>query len=108
MNVAESMDMKISIKIVEHQNTKISEARHSPLNPDRELKPTFHNYVTELAMHNNLSLTQTSISNTNTRFAAKHAIRGAVNNIILVANTHFVQIDEVDIDIGNELKEVMQ
>ena len=58
-------------------------------------------------MNSNLSLTQTSISKTNTRFAAEHSIRGAVNNVILAANTHFVEVDEEDIDIRNELKEVM-
>jgi hypothetical protein len=49
--------------MVEHHNKKISEAGHIPLNPDRELKPsTLPNYVTKLAMNNNLSLT----SKTNT------------------------------------------
>jgi hypothetical protein len=72
------------------------------------LKPTtLHNYAAELAMNSNLSLTQSSISKTNTRFAAEHSIRGAVNNVILAANTHFVEVDEEDIDIRNELKEVM-
>ena len=78
------------------------------LNPDRQLKPTtLHNYAAELAMNSNLAPTQTSISKTNTRFAAEHSIRGAVNNVILVANTYFVEVDEEDIDIRNELKEVM-
>jgi hypothetical protein len=94
----------INKMIVEHQNKMISEAGHMPLNPDRQLKPTtLQNYAAELAMNSNLSLTQTSISKTNTR----HSIRGVVNNVIFVANTHFVEVDEEDIDIRNELKEVM-
>ena len=98
----------INKKIVEHQNKMISEAGHMPLNPERQLKPTtLHNYAAELAMNSNLSLTQTSISKTNTRFAAEHSIRGAVNNVILIANTHFVKIDKEDIDIRNELIAVM-
>ena len=98
----------INKKIVEHQNKMISEAGHMPLNPERQLKPTtLHNYAAELAMNSNLSLTQTSISKTDTRFAAEHSIRGAVNNVILVATTHFVEIDEEDIDIRNELNEMM-
>ena len=48
----------INKKKVEHHNKMISEARHIPLNPDRELKPsTLFNYVTKLTMNNNLSLT---------------------------------------------------
>jgi hypothetical protein len=53
----------INKKMVEHHNKKISEAGHIALNPDRELKPsTLPNFVTKLAMNNNLSLT----SKTNT------------------------------------------
>jgi len=90
----------INKKIVEHQNKMIFEAGHMALNPDRQLKPTtLHNYAAELAVNSNLSLTQTSISKTNTRFAAEHSIRGAVNNVILVANTHFVEVDDENIDI---------
>ena len=90
----------INKKIVEHQNKMISEAGHMPLNPERQLKPTtLHNYAAELAMNSNLSLTQTSISKTNTRFAANYSIRGAVNNFILVTNTHFVEADEEDMTL---------
>ncbi len=59
-----------------------------------------------MAMNNNLSLMQTSISKINTRYAANSSIRGAVNNVILIVNTHFVEVGEEDIVIGNQLIEV--
>ena len=59
-----------------------------------------------MPMNNNLSIIQTSISNINTQYATKYSIRCAVNNVILIVNTHFVEVDEEDIDVRNQLKEV--
>ena len=70
------------------------------------MKPTaLHNYAAELVMSSDLSLTQTSVSKTNTRYTAKHLIKGAVNNIILISNAHFVKVDKEDIDVRNQLRE---
>ena len=62
----------INKKIVKHQNKMKFEAGHMPLNTDRQLKTTtLRNYAAEIAMNSNLSLTQTSISKTNTQFLWK-------------------------------------
>ena len=85
----------------------LNDAGHIPLNSDRQLKPTtLQNLTAELAMTSELSLTQSSIAKTNTRFAAEHSIRGAISNVMLIANTHFIEMDEEDVDIRRELKEV--
>ncbi len=85
----------------------LNDAWHIPLNSDHQLKPTtLQNYTAELAMTSELSLTQSSIAKTNTRFAAEHSIRGAISNVILIANTNFIEMDEEDVDIRKELKEV--
>ena len=57
-------------------------------------------------MTSELSLTQSSIVKTNTRFAAEHSVRGAVSNVMLIAHTHFVEVDQEDFDVRRELKEV--
>lgn len=57
-------------------------------------------------MNNNLFLMQTSISNINIKYVTKYSIRGADNNVILIVNAHFVEVDEESIDVRNQLKEV--
>ena len=57
-------------------------------------------------MTSKLPLTQSSIAKTNTRFAAEHSIRGAISNVMLIANTHFIEMDEEDVNVRRELKEV--
>ena len=52
-------------------------------------------------MNNNLALMQTSISNTNTQYDAKYSISSAIDNVILIVNTHFVEVDEEGIDVQN-------
>ncbi len=56
-------------------------------------------------MTSELSLTQSSIAKTNTWFAAEYSIRDAINNVMLITNTHFIEMDE-DVDVRRELKEV--
>ena len=93
--------------IMVQQNQMLNDAGHIPLNSDHQLKPTtLRNYTAELAMTSELSLTQSSIAKTNTRFAAEHSIRGAISNVMLIANTHFIEMDEEDVDVRRELKEV--
>ena len=93
--------------IMVQQNQMLNDAGHIPLNSDRQLKPTtLQNFTAELAMTSELSLTQSSIAKTNTRFAAEHSIRGAISNVLLIANTHFIEIDDEDVDVRRELKEV--
>ena len=71
------------------------------------MKPTtLQNYTAEIAMISKLSLTESSIVKTNTQFAAEHSVRGAVSNVILIAQTHFVEADQEDFDVRRELKEV--
>ena len=57
-------------------------------------------------MTSELSLKQSAIAKTNTWFAAEHSIRGAISNVILITITHFIEMDEEDIDMRRELKEV--
>ena len=57
-------------------------------------------------MTKELSLTQSSIAKTNRWFAAEHSIRGVISNVMLIANTHFIEMDEEDVNIRRELKEV--
>ena len=84
----------------------LNDAGHIPLNSDHQLKPTtLRNYTAELAMTSKLSLTQSSIAKTNTWFAAEHSIRGAISNMMF-ANTHFIEMDEEDVNVRRELKEV--
>jgi hypothetical protein len=85
----------------------LNDAGPIPLNFDHQLKPTtLRNYTAELAMTSELSLTQSSIAITNTRFVAEHLIRGAISNVMLIANTHFIEMDVEDVDVRRELKEV--
>jgi len=89
------------------RNQMLNDAGHIPLNSDHQLNPTtLQNYTAELAMTSKLSLTQSSIAKTNTRFAAEHSIRGAISNVMLIANTHFIEMDEEDVDVRRDLKEV--
>ena len=89
------------------QNQMLNDAGHIPLNFDHQLKPTtLRNYTAELAMTSELSLTQSSIAKTNTRFAAEHLFRGAISNVMLIVNTPFIEIDEEDVSVRRELKEV--
>jgi hypothetical protein len=85
----------------------LNDAGHIPLNYDYQLKPTaLQNYMAELAMTSKLCLTQSFIAKTNTRFAAELLFRGAISNVMLIANTHFVEMDEEDANFRRELKEV--
>ncbi len=57
-------------------------------------------------MTSKLSLTQSSIAKTNTWVAAENLFRGAISNMMLIANTPFIEIDEEDVSVRRELKEV--
>ena len=58
--------------IMKHCNKKVTKAGHIPLNFDKKLKPsTLRNYTTEIAMNHSMSLTQTSVAKTTTRYAAE-------------------------------------
>ncbi len=57
-------------------------------------------------MTSKFSLTQSSIAKTNTQFAAEHSVRGTFSNVMLIAHTHYVEMDEEDFDVKKELKEV--
>jgi hypothetical protein len=93
--------------IIDHRNQLFNDAGHIPLHADYKLKATtLQNYTAELAMTSELYLTQSSIAKTNTWFAAEHSFRGAISNVMLIANTHFIEMDEEDVDVRRELKEV--
>jgi hypothetical protein len=86
----------------------LNDAGHILLNSDHQLKPTtLQNDTAELVMTSKLSLTQSSIAKTNTWFAAELSIRGAISNVMLIANTKCIEIDEEDVDVRRELKEVL-
>jgi len=51
-------------------------------------------------MTSELSLKQSAIAKTNTWFAAEHSIRGAISNVILITITHFIEMDEEDVDVS--------
>ena len=57
-------------------------------------------------MTSKLPLTQSSIAKTNTRFAAEYSFMGAINNLMLITHTHFIEMDEEDVSVRRELKEV--
>ena len=84
----------------------LNDAGHILLNSDHQLKPTtLQNYTAELSMTSELSLTQSFIAKTNTGFAAEHSIWGAISNVMLIANTNFIEMDEEDVDVRRELME---
>ncbi len=100
-------EKEVNELIIDHRNQLFNDAGHIPLHADYKLKATtLRNYTAELAMTSELSLTQSSIAKTNTRFAAEHSFRGAISNVMLIANTHFIEMDEEDVDVRRELKEV--
>ncbi len=69
----------------------LNDAGHIPQNPNNQLKPTsLRNYTTELAMTSELSLTQSSIEKTKTRFAAEHSFSGVISNLMLITNTQLM------------------
>ena len=78
------------------RNKMLNDAGHMPLNSDYQLKPTtLQNYTAELAMTSKLSLTQSSIAKTSMQFAAEYSIRGAISNVMLIANRHFIKMDDM-------------
>ena len=86
------------------QNQMSNDAGYIRLNSDHKLKPTsFWNYAAKLATTSKLSHMQTSIAKTNLWFVAEHSFRGKVNNFMLIANTHVVEVDEEDADARREL-----
>ena len=77
------------------RNQMLDDAGHILLNRDHQMKPTtLQNYTAELAMTSELSLTQSSIVKTNTRFAAEHSVRGAVSNVMLIAHSDGISIPD--------------
>ena len=78
-----------------------------PLNVNSRLIPsTLTNYVTAIAMNNRMSLTHSSVSKTNTRYAAERSFRASVSLLMVIAATHFIPVFDEDHDIRNELKSV--
>ena len=78
----------------------LNDAGRIPLNSDYQPKPTtLQNYTAELVMTSELSLTHSSIAKSNTQFAAEHSFMGTISNVILIANTHFVEMDAEDVDV---------
>jgi hypothetical protein len=67
---------------------------------------TINNYAAGFAMDSAMSLTQTSIRKTNTRYAAENSIVGSICILSLIAATHCIPIPEEDLDVRRELKEV--
>jgi hypothetical protein len=93
--------------ILKHCNEKLTKAGHIPLNLDERLKPsTLRNYTTEIAMNHSMSLTQTSIAKTSTRYAAECSFRGSISYLFVIAVTHFIHAFEEECDIRKELKGV--
>ena len=90
---------------MKHCNEKLTKAGHIPLNFDERLKPsTLRNYTTEIAMNHSMSLMQTSIAKTSTRYAAERSIRGSISYLFVIAVTHFIPAFEEECDIRKELK----
>ena len=93
--------------IIAQQNQILNDSGHIPLCSDYQPKQTtLRNYTAELATTSKLPLTQSSIAKTNTWFAAEHSFRGAISNVLLVTNTHFIDMDEEDFSVRRDLKEV--
>ena len=77
--------------IIKHCNEKLTKAGHIPLNLDERLKPsTLRNYTTKIAMNHSMSLTQTSIANTSTQYAAERSFRGSISYLFVIVVTHFI------------------
>jgi hypothetical protein len=96
----------INDMIVNKRNEMIKEVGHIPINTNAELTATtINNYVAGFAMDSAMSLTQTSIRKTNTRYVAENSIVGSICLLFLIAATHFIPIPEEDLDVQRELKD---
>ncbi len=62
------------------------------------------NYFALLANEGNITISQSSISKSNTRYAAENSIRGSITILGVVATTHFITVVEEDADICAEMK----
>jgi hypothetical protein len=91
--------------LLQHRKKLIEESGHISLNAEDDIKrTTLSNCIAELTMMSANTLTESAIDKTDNRYAAENSIRGSINNLLLVAVTHFVDVDEEDRDVVKELK----
>ncbi len=57
-----------------------------------------------IANQNNVSISQTSIIKTTTRFAAKNSICGCISNLALIGSTHFFPMQNEDSNLRAKMK----
>jgi len=67
-------------------------------------RSTIDNYTCEFASLGGVSLINKTTAKTMTRFIAERSIRNSVADLALIGSTHFVSVDEEDLDIRNEIK----
>jgi len=68
----------------DRQMTKINDAGFVLVDSPQFLLTTKRNYLAMIANQSNISISQTSIIKTTTRFAAKNSIRGCISNLALI------------------------
>ena len=72
---------------------------------DNNLSPsTIHNYTAMLADQATISIAQSAVKKTKTRYASNNSMCGLIATLSTIATNHYIPIEKVDSDIESELK----
>ncbi len=112
-SIAENMEYQSGRSILQddvtkilsdRQMMKIKDAGFVPLDSPQFSSTTKRNYLAMIANQNNVSISQTSLVKTTTRFAAENSIRGCISNLALINSTHFYPVQNKDSNPSAEMK----
>jgi hypothetical protein len=94
----------ISKILLDWQMMKIKDAGFVSLDSPKFSSSTKRNYFAMIGNQSNISVSQTSIIKTTTRFAAENSIRRCISNLALIGSTHFFSVQNEDSNIRAEIK----
>ncbi len=89
--------------IKQKRSEKLEKAGVKEILEDTISDTTVRNYTALLADQANISITKSSVTKSNTRYAAENSIRGSIATAATIASTHFIPIEKEDPKIRAEL-----
>ena len=97
-------DVAVAEIIKEALNKEISDAGLEPIIDQSVCDKTLRNITALVAAEKSVSIYKSSVKKSKTRSAAEKSWRGSVSNVALIRHTHFVELQDPDIEMEKELR----
>ena len=97
-------DTDLSRALSHIHTKKMDEAGLVSLSAPEFSRSSKRNYMALLSNQESISISQSSMQKTTTRFAAENSLRASISNLALIGSTHFIPVPSEDADIREEMK----